>query len=1047
MGGVLAGGGGGGGQRAAGVTRAHHMSLRQLKIEKAKRRLNQQRKQQREEVRDQRLSPASTTEEQKEGEEKEEEEEGGASPGGFFSSPRGCASPGSASRAVAPSSSSSNGLRRAANMALSKNDLMSPTLKRLLQAPSKLQTLAATAATTSAIYGDQGETETTGSEHDRREITGGDRRNKEEATISDPEGGGSGKMVPVPAIGKVGVDLPVASPGSDESGLGDERGGSGGSSSSGDGGGGRVTPADLRRSMGDYGEVFEASPFSAKHSGGGGSRENHDDSFVSSCSESDSSSSGDEEQDENEAEQERGRGEGGGGGETDCSLPTRVLFAHDQSPPQQQGKAPASGTFPPRAIVAAAAAPASAAARKCAGFPALEMKCPPPRDPTKHASGPPVTPVGGGAQPPTSCREEETSKNGRRGAFSANSSSTSLTSPRALPYHVTPKRMGVLVGGKRGVGVGASSTVKRRVRFVMEERGGPLSSASLNSPCRANGNGLLPSVGGWWGRTGGGVSGGVVVRGDEGPRPRSWCRLLSLLVSVLAAIAIGVVVTAAFHDEQGNDGSFEMRRTSPVFSPVPPLSEAASAGNELPVAPSVAEESVGGGGEERQEEEGGAGVVSGENGDGVVLASTVLSSQLQSSGTVIDAVAGSRGQLEVAEDAKVEEEERKAQLEKKEEGEEGVCDFELAATNTLDCVDVASNPGTEKASLPRSTGSSDAYAAIPSVSSEDTDDASPSPDGNVGQHQVALEVDDGVLDGGKYETAATAGSEEFRGKAGGKKGGVVGDAIGEGIGEGGHTKTGVHTVPAVEAPKIVDPVAAGWSGVDGDDIRGEKESVQSVEEGVQRVEGIQEGDEGVLQRIEGVQSAKDIQSGEGVRGASLIQPTEIFPATATATAIDTAVPTAAAATFFSKWRWSEAAETASHSDWGLLEAGVAVFGALALWATAIFKSRPLDGDDEDSTAGSWNGGDGGDSMMGSWEGEGGGGAMSTPTGKGSGGGAGEGDGEFGSYSTVEMVKRGGTPATLRSVKRSRRISSSHKKPKSSMIVMDLGATALDLSKT
>ncbi|CAM9440272.1 unnamed protein product [Choristocarpus tenellus] len=65
---------------------------------------------------------------------------------------------------------------------------------------------------------------------------------------------------------------------------------------------------------------------------------------------------------------------------------------------------------------------------------------------------------------------------------------------------------------------------------------------------------------------------------------------------------------------------------------------------------------------------------------------------------------------------------------------------------------------------------------------------------------------------------------------------------------------------------------------------------------------------------------------------------------------------------------------------------------------------------------------------------------------GSGGGEVDIDNLLGTYKTVEMVKRGNTPAKLQSVKRSRRISSSYKKPiGSDLVVVDLGATALEIA--
>ncbi|CAM9379800.1 unnamed protein product [Discosporangium mesarthrocarpum] len=44
-----------------------------------------------------------------------------------------------------------------------------------------------------------------------------------------------------------------------------------------------------------------------------------------------------------------------------------------------------------------------------------------------------------------------------------------------------------------------------------------------------------------------------------------------------------------------------------------------------------------------------------------------------------------------------------------------------------------------------------------------------------------------------------------------------------------------------------------------------------------------------------------------------------------------------------------------------------------------------------------------------------------------------------------MTKRGNTPAKIRSVKRSRRLSSAQQSPASGLIVMDLGPNALSSS--
>ncbi|CAN0151079.1 unnamed protein product, partial [Laminaria digitata] len=859
MGGVLAGGGGGGGQRPPGVTRAHHLSLRQLEIEKAKRRLNQKRKQLRDERQDAsaataaaaaaaaaaavaspiaspRLRPIVFFSSPRGG------GRGSGAPGSasravapsFFASPRGgrVAAPGSASRAVGSSSKvffpsprnntapgnsaspralassfgSSNGLRRAAQLALSKNDLMSPTLKRLLQEPSQLQRGA----------------------------------------------------VNVPGRGGVGVDVSsplVASPGSDESGLGDGGGGDSSGSGGDNGSGGRLTPAELRRSMGDYGD-FETSPFSCTRSvgGGRGGGGGGDGGFVSSCSDS-SSSSDDEDEGEKEAEREM-RGKAGEGEKTDCSLPTRVLFAHEQSPREATKTLPvrtpnSPATAGAATTTAAAAAAASAGQKPSAVYPTLEMKCPPPREPIKNASSLPAAAAASVAtaqSSSSSCRTDTASKNG------------GLT-PR--------KRGGILAGGVGkggggggggGGGLAASSTVKRRVRFTMEERGGgPLSTASLNSPCRSTGGGVgLPLCGGWWGKTrgGSGVAGsydGFSVGDGSGEVPRySWgCRLLSLFVWALVVVAVAVVGAAAFVDRQdsSNGGSLEGLRTSPLSSPVlpPPLEELVAARHVPPTTSSVTSSDAGERAEEREEEEEGGGVVgvsSSREGDNASAEGSKSEEQEEEKEKM-------ERQEEEEEEQEMKEEEVKEEGEEEEEGvkkegeeEEGACASELSATDSLhDEAGVTSTPSTDTVGLPGSANPSDAGAAAAAL---------------------------------KAEARSGAG--------------------------------------ATRAPS-------------------------------------------------------------------------------------------------SKQRGRIESRATAPSEWGLLEAGAAVFGALALLATVIIKSRSHEDGGEDSMEGLWG------------EGAGGGGEMSTPTGKG-GAGAGGGEDEFGSYSTVEMVKRGGTPATLRSVKRSRRISSS-----------------------
>ncbi|CAN0483862.1 unnamed protein product, partial [Ectocarpus sp. 8 AP-2014] len=113
------------------------------------------------------------------------------------------------------------------------------------------------------------------------------------------------------------------------------------------------------------------------------------------------------------------------------------------------------------------------------------------------------------------------------------------------------------------------------------------------------------------------------------------------------------------------------------------------------------------------------------------------------------------------------------------------------------------------------------------------------------------------------------------------------------------------------------------------------------------------------------------------------------------------------------------------SMWGWFEVGAAVFGALALLAAVAWRSL----------------GGGGVEDCGEFDG-GGGEAPATPTHGGDGGGE-----TLGRYQTVELVKKGDTPATLRSVKRSYRIGSTQASPMSGTMIMDLGPAALDMSST
>ncbi|CAM9203504.1 unnamed protein product [Sphacelaria rigidula] len=115
------------------------------------------------------------------------------------------------------------------------------------------------------------------------------------------------------------------------------------------------------------------------------------------------------------------------------------------------------------------------------------------------------------------------------------------------------------------------------------------------------------------------------------------------------------------------------------------------------------------------------------------------------------------------------------------------------------------------------------------------------------------------------------------------------------------------------------------------------------------------------------------------------------------------------------------------AGWGWLEFWVAMAGAVALlasvvWVASVNREEGLDTRPSEVGAGTTEGG-----------------GPTTPTKNGD-----THNWELGTYTTVEVVKTGNTPATVRSVKRSRRISSAHKSSGTGTVVMDLGATATTL---
>lgn len=495
---VLATGrGGGGGQRPAGVTQAQHRSLIALKVER-ERRLRGQQRLAAAGVTKASSSLSSTTRENRSlrtaatisGAGSRECDSGGASGrlplssipaamradppsspaaaasavGGVFGfrSPTngGCTI---ASRMTAPSSSCSDGLRKAARLALRKNDLMSPTLKRLLQNPSQLRTTSSVAPTD------------------------------------------------------------IASPGSEESGLDTEVGGDGcgaGVGGDGDGGGGRMTPSELR------GSTTGASLLSTER---GDSSSGGDDSFFSS-----SSSSSDE--------NEEGTGEDIGIARKrrrNIQLPTRVLFGNDEEKgtvgeqPQQQ-QSPKQ-----QRISAIARAAANASATRHA---ALEMKPPPPRLPTSAAAVVAPTAAAAAAKTPISSLPTEVTVAAARvfdglasPCASARDSVDCTPTKGILMDRSTPK-------GCAAAAATASSTVKRRVRFEVEER--TRAAASLTSPCRSS----SPSAAGLWSRASDDDDDDVYDRGygcdDSGEyygERRSFASLRVVLIGLAVSFSVGVV--------------------------------------------------------------------------------------------------------------------------------------------------------------------------------------------------------------------------------------------------------------------------------------------------------------------------------------------------------------------------------------------------------------------------------------------------------------------------------------------------------------------------
>ena len=524
---------------------------------------------------------------------------------------------------------------------------------------------------------------------------------------------------------------------------------------------------------------------------------------------------------------------------------------------------------------------------------------------------------------------------------------------------------------------------------MKERAGGPLYAASLNSPCRSTGKGMGLSLGGaWWGRTEGvkgtgvagsydGVGMGEGGAGGEVPRSRS-CRLLSGLVWALVAVAIAVVGAAAFVDRRDseNGGSFEAWPTSPPFSPALPSLKQLVAGDALPTTPSSATSSatpsVARG--SAKEEEGAAVVASGEgdNGAGFPLTMSVSSPPLPSSEYVARRrEAAGEGGMKAEEEQVVEQvveqagekQEEEEEEEKEKEGQEEEQEGSCASELST-------------------TDSLDDVAGVTSIPSTDT---------------AGLREGADSSDGAPAAAAATADAD------GGSRSGE-GVQRADGVPRAGVSHISAATTAAAGTATTASATTTATTATTTAAITTTAAATGTTATGATAGGGTRER---TARRFSASSSASSASSSAWGR-------------------------LEAAATSSTKWSWPSKAEAGSRttpappsrpartdagvtapSEWGWVEAGAAVIGALALMVTVIFKSRSHEEEDGEGSMGDpWEEGAGAGEGM-----------VSTPTGKGGSQGAGE-DGELGSYSTVEMVKRGGTPATLRSVKRSRRISSS-----------------------
>lgn len=841
-----------------------------------------------------------------------------------------------APRAPRSPSASSDGLRRAAGLALQRNELMSPTLRRALKQSSQLQAPAAGVGASSvspAYWGKAG-----GMHHG----------------FTADEGGGDQPVEEVAAV----------SPGSEESTLGMDEDGSEGERSC-------MTPAELRPSMGGYdNKAFaKASPYATALA--------TDISGAEKCLSDDGGSS------ESECEGDDGEGHN----EVD-DLPTRVLFRKDES----ESSSPRI-TKTLTSVVDAHAAVASS--HDLRSRTPVASKPPPSQLPAKISRLPsPKTRRSTFAVSTRSTRYGLALSSKGGGAVSDDAiayADTALTSPRALAVqnasslmvNCTPTR-GILSSG--GIRRGGSSTAKRRVRFLME---GPQQSVD------GNGERLMSSAGRWWwARKAVDCQDGTT--GSSGGARQRRCRRVTTVVSAMIVVLLSA--GAIFSPGGGHLGDVAVNADSvDTFSFDPPgLLSLVEPVVKLAAPSVVIEEGADGGGPSVQEAR--------------------------------EEAADSGGH---------------------EQPTEGICAWDSEAADSDKTAmtprrrddNVGSNTsGTEVdvKDKPLGNQSEEEVELLDSMWLKHGGYPAPSAIVNVG---VDADIDEDMFENGREAPDLVLGSETVRvDREAMTSRADVSDLdvdmdygfdtveryfsveITEGEGEGENTvevdgvdahegtRVSVDDEPAIdlytsaakETANVDESAKAGIAGMGGSQQQqqqqqssdrqqtGDHKTRHSHQDSAATGEPVQEDGGNVAESRKRPQMQNSaVLSRPGISGASTVATTAVF-----------GVRQAAATE----------ARPSSPSVWGWIEVGAAMLGAVALLATVICKSRSNEkGEDFSLRFGE---------------------PPSTPTGQGTGGAAEEemgtqdlSDDQFGSYNTVEMVKRGSTPAKLRSVKRSRRISS------------------------